>query len=60
MYKLLKHFNVDGTENSQPITVQRLSDGAIIPFDPANTDYIAYLKWIEEGNTVLPADEGTQ
>jgi hypothetical protein len=31
-----------------------------IPFDPANTDYIAYLKWIEEGNVPTPADEGTQ
>lgn len=29
----------------------------IIPFDPANTDYQAYLKWLEEGNEPLPADE---
>ena len=28
-----------------------------IPFNPAKTDYQAYLKWIEEGNEVLPADE---
>ena len=28
-----------------------------IPFDPANTDYQAYLKWVDEGNTPLPADE---
>jgi|TARA_Y100000052_G_C2911421_1_gene62703 hypothetical protein len=27
-----------------------------IPFDPANTDYQKYLKWVEEGNTTDPAD----
>ena len=52
MYKLIKN----------PITeqvnmVQRLSDNAFIPFDPANTDYQAYLRWLEEGNTPLPAEE---
>jgi hypothetical protein len=31
-----------------------------IPFDPANTDYAAYLKWLEAGNTPQPADEVTK
>jgi len=29
----------------------------IIPFNEANTDYQAYLKWLEEGNVPEPADE---
>jgi hypothetical protein len=28
--------------------------------DPANTDYQAYLKWLEEGGVPIPADEVTQ
>ena len=35
----------------------RLTDNAFIPFDPANTDYQAYLRWLEEGNEPLPAEE---
>ena len=50
-YKLLP--NTGGIENKN---IGR-SDGACIPPDPANTDYQAYLKWLEEGNTPLPADE---
>jgi len=38
-------------------TVLRIADNAFIPFDDANTDYQAYLKWLAEGNQPLPADE---
>jgi hypothetical protein len=42
---------------NQQDTVIRVSDNAHIPFSSENTDYQAYLKWVAEGNTPLPADE---
>lgn len=38
--------------NSQMIA---RSDGALIPNDPSNTDYAAYLAWVAAGNTPAPA-----
>ena len=52
MYKLHKLKFIDSI-----CWVIRTTDGACIPFDPANTDYQAYLKWVSEGNTPQPADE---
>jgi hypothetical protein len=37
--------------------ILRTADNAFIPPDPANTDYAAYLAWLDEGNTPLPAPE---
>ena len=39
-------------------SLSRISDNAAIPFDPANTDYQAYLAWVAAGNTPEPADQG--
>jgi hypothetical protein len=50
MYKLFK----DKLTNAE--SVIRVEDGALIPMDEANTDYQAYLKWIEEGNTPEAAE----
>jgi hypothetical protein len=37
-----------------PNSVLREADGAIIPFDHANVDYIAYQAWLAAGNTPDP------
>jgi hypothetical protein len=53
MYKLI--------EETNPVwkAIKRLEDGAVIPMNPDNTDYQAYLAWLELGNFPLPADEVT-
>jgi hypothetical protein len=53
MYKQLK--NINGTISN--ITIIRTLDNAVIPFDPANQDFVEYNKWLSEGGVPLPADE---
>ena len=52
-YKLYK------TLSGADAVVKANDDGSTSSFifDPANTDYQEYLKWLAEGNTPLPADE---
>lgn len=50
MYKLRN--TLDGAQ-----VVIRTEDNANIPFDPANTDYQAFLKYQAEGGKVYGADE---
>jgi hypothetical protein len=38
-------------------TVQRIEDGAFIPFDGGNRDYQQYLAWLAEGNEPDPAPD---
>jgi hypothetical protein len=52
MYKLSRVNGIFGMYES----IIRLSDNAQIPLDEANTDYQAYLKWVADGNTPLPAE----
>jgi hypothetical protein len=56
MYKQCKNSN--GVIN--PTAITRTTDGACIPFDPDNTDYQQYLKFLEEGGQPLPADDNGQ
>ena len=50
-YKLQKDF----MGNVCAITI--VGTTVSIPMDPANTDYQAYLKWLDEGGVPEPADE---
>ena len=38
--------------------IQRIADGACIPFDPANTDAAEFAKWLQDGNVPDAAEEG--
>ena len=54
MYKLIKNYRTNEIN-----VVNKIEEGRIlsIPFNPDNADYQAYLKWLDEGNEPLPADE---
>jgi hypothetical protein len=54
MYQKLLKSNMTGEEVQ---CVKRLPDNAYIPFDPANTDYQAFLKYQADGGKVYGADE---
>ena len=46
--------------NEKIVSVTKFIDNKFslaIPFALDNTDYQEYLKWLEEGNTPLPAEE---
>lgn len=53
IYKLYK--TLDGKDAAYIINADGSTTSFI--FDPANSDYQAYLKWLSEGNIPLPAEE---
>jgi hypothetical protein len=56
MYKLIKN-----NQTGEVTTVLRIKDNTYFPLNALdNTDYQAYLKWLEEGGVPIPADEVTQ
>ncbi len=38
------------------VSIIRKSDGALIPFDAGNKDYLEYLDWTKTGQTAEAAD----
>jgi hypothetical protein len=53
IYKLYK--TLDGKDAAYKVNEDGSMNSFI--FDPANTDYQAYLKWVDEGGIPEPADE---
>lgn len=58
MYTIKEQPTVNEQITSKVIIKQN-EDGSVVSFGewPDNTDYQQYLKWLDEGNTPLPADE---
>jgi len=57
MYKLVSIKDMY-TQKEIRKAIVRIDDNAWIPNDPANTDYQAFTRWLNDGNIPLPADEG--
>ena len=56
MYKKISNRKADGTYYEEN-AILFIETHTYIPFDPANTSYQEYLKWLAEGNEPEPADE---
>jgi hypothetical protein len=52
----MTQYKLQADIKGQPCAVTIVGQNISIPFDPANTDYQEYLKWVALGNQPLPAD----
>jgi hypothetical protein len=57
MYKLSKNGLFVDRLNTGQSPIYPVGSVTSIQCDPDNTDYQAYLAWLAEGNTPLPAEE---
>ncbi len=46
----------DARGNINQGLILRVDDGALIPVAVGNRDYDAYVDWLDDGNTITPAD----
>lgn len=51
-----KYFQANGVDNNQVKVTTDQSETFWIPMDNDNTDYIAVLAWVADGNTIAEAD----
>jgi len=56
-YKL--YYDVILGESVGVFAIDDTGKASAVPFAEGNTDYQAYLEWLEEGNEPLPPDEPT-
>jgi len=55
MYKLISYSGEEPKAVRKYVTEDK-TQWWDIPMNPANTDYQEYFRWLEGGNTPLPAD----
>jgi len=53
----MKQYKLQKDYTSEICAITIVGENISIPLNPDNTDYQTYLRWLEEGNTPLPAEE---
>lgn len=53
MYRKINDFI---TQQPREDMILRIADNAFIPFDNLNSDYLAYLEWVNQGNVPQEAE----